>query len=46
MGHKFDKRQNYGMYDVEAVIRGDGPVEGIFMILALVIIFGGWLGFF
>lgn len=33
MGRKFDKRQNYGMYDSEAVIQGDGPVEGIFMIL-------------
>jgi len=45
MGRKFDKRQNFGMSDPEAVIRGDGPVEWVFMTLALVI-FGGGLGFF
>lgn len=45
MGRKFDKRQNYGMYDSEAVIQGDGPVEW-FLTVVMLLVFGGWLGFF
>lgn len=45
MGQKFDKRQNYGMYEIEAVIQGDGLLEWCLTVLAL-LIFAGGLGFF